>query len=205
MPCYQMVAWHCHLFGRLFLLIDIKELRGRTGLSQLKFAIVLGVSVSSLRRWEAGDATPSPLALTRINEIVNLSDEDLAKLCSNIKINNETVPYDSYKTNFNWKGNSYKAYWAPYVVNGPKDQLGFYKKLIDLQQKAKLGIASKDFFPRLSLLRSVDNVETTQYRTERPKASAKSWSSDYGTHGFHRYVGRFPSHLVRALMNILVP
>jgi tRNA G10 N-methylase Trm11/transcriptional regulator with XRE-family HTH domain len=183
------------------LAIDIKELRGRTGLSQTKFALLLGASVASLRRWEAGDATPSPLALIRIKEIANLTDETLTELCSNIQMHNEPMSYDSYKTNFNWKGNSYKAYWAPYVINGPIDQVEFYKKLVELQQEAKFDLPPKDYFRRLSLLRSVDDVETNQYKTEKPKASAKSWSSDYGTHGFHRYVGRFPSHLVRALIN----
>ena len=36
---------------------------------------------------------------------------------------------------------------------------------------------------------------------EHPKENAKSWSADSGAHGWHRYVGRFPAQLVRAICN----
>jgi len=47
----------------------------------------------------------------------------------------------------------------------------------------------------------VDGTPTAQYELEKPKQTSKCWSSDYGTHGYHRYVGRFPSHLIRVLIN----
>lgn len=179
----------------------IKALRTKSGLSQNKFAAFLGVSVASLRRWEAGEASPSPMAKEKIEAAMQLSDEDLLKLCNQINIQENTVPNESYITTFAFNGNSYRAQWAPYVINGPSDQLNFYKKLIALQQEANINLPKELYFSRLSMLRSVNSIETSQYKMERPKLNAKSWSSDYGTHGFHRYVGRFPPHLIRALIN----
>ena len=179
----------------------VKGLRERLGLSQIKFAAFLGVSVSSLRRWEAGETMPSPLAQERIEEAAQLSDEELLERCSQVNAKQATIPDEAYMTSFRYAGNSYKAEWMPYVMNGPADQLDFYKKLLQLQQESNVRLTTDIYFSRLSMLRSIDGVETSQYKMERPKRDAKSWSSDYGTHGFHRYVGRFPAHLIRALIN----
>lgn len=180
---------------------SIKALRARSGLSQIKFAAFLGVSVASLRRWEAGDSFPSPLAKERLESAMQLSDEALLKKCSQIKNKEKSSPNEAYMTTFTIDDNSYLAEWMPYVINGPIDQIDFYKKLVDLQQKARINLPKKIYFSRLSMLVSVDGIETSQYKMEHPKRIAKSWSSDYGTHSFHRYVGRFPSHLIRALIN----
>lgn len=179
----------------------IKALRTISGLSQIKFAAFLGVSVASLRRWEAGDTSPSPMAKEKIEAAMKLSGEELLKVCSQVNMKEYSVPDEAYKTTFAFDGNIYRAEWAPFVINGPSDQLDFYKKLIEIQQEANTGLPKELYFSRLSMLRSVDIVETSQYKMEHPNRNAKSWSSDYGTHGFHRYVGRFPSHLIRALIN----
>lgn len=179
----------------------IKALRTKSGLSQIKFAAFLGVSVASLRRWETGDSSPSPMAKEKIKATMQLSEEELLKQCSQINIKEDSVPDEAYITTFVFDGNSYRAEWTPYVINGPTDQLDFYKKLIELQQEVDIDMSRELYFSRLSMLRSVDGIETSQYKMEHPNRNAKSWSSDYGTHGFHRYVGRFPSHLIRALIN----
>lgn len=181
--------------------INVKELRSKTGLPQNKFAVLLGVSVASLRRWEAGDASPSPMATDKIIKISSLSEHELLEASNRVSIPVEQFSEDKYSTHFEWRGKKYKAKWEPFVVNGPSDQRDFYNKLIALQQKSEIDVSAETYFSRLSLLQSVSEKETSQYRMERPKNSAKSWSSDYGTHGFHRYVGRFPSHLIRAIIN----
>jgi putative transcriptional regulator len=48
----------------------IKELRYRLGMTQEQFAMELGVTVASVRRWENNKATPSPLAL-KVMESLN--------------------------------------------------------------------------------------------------------------------------------------
>jgi len=42
--------------------VDIRAIRGRTGLSQMKFATRYGFSVDSLRNWEQGRRRPDPAA-----------------------------------------------------------------------------------------------------------------------------------------------
>jgi len=49
--------------------IQIKELRERLELTQERFAARLGVTVSTVNRWENGKSQPSPLALIRIDEL----------------------------------------------------------------------------------------------------------------------------------------
>lgn len=48
----------------------IRELRLKLGLSQEGLARKLGVSVLTVRRWERGTYKPSPLALMRIEELM---------------------------------------------------------------------------------------------------------------------------------------
>jgi transcriptional regulator with XRE-family HTH domain len=60
----------------------IRDLRGRLGLTQEKFAAKLGVTFATINRWENGRSTPSPLAMKRLEELVrDLGDEasDLLK------------------------------------------------------------------------------------------------------------------------------
>ena len=178
---------------------EIALFRATTGLSQQLFAKVLGVSVSTLRRWEAGLATPSPLAITRIKEI---KKTDINLLLDEIKI--EEVRGKGIKEqvlSLNVGGKRHEAVFMPYVFNGPSDQLSFHKKLISLQEKPDLQVDAAKYMRRLSLVKSVEDVTTAQFEIEKPKATSKCWSSDYGTHGYHRYVGRFPSHLIRTLLN----
>ena len=90
---------------------------------------------------------------------------------------------------------------APYVLNGPEDQLPFFEKLLELQEEPlSKGLISPD---RLTLVARIPSlgVVPSQSLLESPKASATAWRGTYGSHGWHRYVGRFPPHLVRALLN----
>ena len=113
--------------------INVKELRSKTGLPQNKFAVLLGVSVASLRRWEAGDASPSPMATDKIIKISSLSEHELLEASNRVSIPVEQFSEDKYSTHFEWRGKKYKAKWEPFVVNGPSDQRDFYNKLIALQ------------------------------------------------------------------------
>lgn len=47
---------------------DVKEIRGRLGQSQEEFALMIGVSVATLRNWEQGRRVPDgpALALLRV-------------------------------------------------------------------------------------------------------------------------------------------
>jgi transcriptional regulator with XRE-family HTH domain len=49
----------------------IKKQRIALGLTQEQFAAKVGVTYSTVNRWENNKATPSPLALQRIKELQN--------------------------------------------------------------------------------------------------------------------------------------
>lgn len=48
---------------------NIKELRESLGMTQEQFAREIGVSFSTVSRWETGRGKPSPLARRRIEEL----------------------------------------------------------------------------------------------------------------------------------------
>lgn len=91
-----------------------------------------------------------------------------------------------------------------YVMNGPENQWNFFNKLYELQRESVFALKDIDtYFQRLSLVEKIyeDNILTAQYLLEKPKKDSKHWNTNYGPHGWHRYVGRFPPHLVRSLLN----
>ncbi len=51
-------------YGRVTTLPNVSDVRGKTGLSQARFAQLLGVSVRTLQDWEQGRRAPSGAART---------------------------------------------------------------------------------------------------------------------------------------------
>lgn len=51
----------------------IRGLRSKLGLTQEQFAAKVGVTFSTVNRWESGKSKPSPLAMRRIEELFKLS------------------------------------------------------------------------------------------------------------------------------------
>lgn len=47
----------------------VKKLRQSLGLTQEQFAAKVGVTYSTVNRWENGKGKPSPLAIQRIDEL----------------------------------------------------------------------------------------------------------------------------------------
>ncbi|MHC4475253.1 MAG: helix-turn-helix domain-containing protein [Planctomycetota bacterium] len=47
----------------------IRRLRAALGLTQEQFAAQIGVTFSTVNRWENGQSKPSPLAMHRIGEL----------------------------------------------------------------------------------------------------------------------------------------
>ena len=178
---------------------QIKNLRIKLGLSQKQFATILGASIGTVRRWENG-ATISDVALDRLKKIkdkgLDLTNEELANITKK-----GCIDLSKYRTTFSFRGNCYNATYSPYVINGPDDQYPFFKKLIQLQENTNYNSDKKTYFKRIAFLQEIDGISTSHYLLEKPSEYARCWSSDYGTHGFHRYVGRFPSALIRALIN----
>ncbi len=59
----------------------LREARRRSGLSQEKLAAKLGVSFTTINRWENAHAHPSPLARTQIAALFEELNDQGAKVC----------------------------------------------------------------------------------------------------------------------------
>jgi len=59
-------------YGRVINVPDVAAIRGKTGLSQARFAQLLGVSVRTLQDWEQGRRAPSGAART----LLAVADKD---------------------------------------------------------------------------------------------------------------------------------
>jgi putative transcriptional regulator len=55
---------------------QIIELRHQLGMTQEQFAMKLGVTTSSVCRWERGESQPSPLAIRIIELMINQQTAD---------------------------------------------------------------------------------------------------------------------------------
>ena len=165
--------------------------------SQTQLAEQLGVSRVTVARWELGTSKPSALALTQL-EALSQDDTKFKKESSSLEASSKT----SKKLSFSHRKVIRLVKPSPFVLNGPKDQNEFHKLLIELQEHKLASPIEWDIYQsRLSLVESGEDEPTAQFVLEAPGQGAKSWSSNYGPHGWHRYVGRFPPHLVRALLN----
>lgn len=60
----------------------VKEMRAQLGLTQEQFAAKVGVTWSTVNRWENGRGKPSPLALGHVIEIVQEAGEWMPRLRS---------------------------------------------------------------------------------------------------------------------------
>lgn len=189
----------------------LRSFRDGRGLSRAALATEIGVTAVTLYRWETGSTRPSPLAAERLRE---LGFGDVASAETNVG----TVPRltsgagasgaaghartlkDAGRRTLRVQGGDVSILCAPFVRNGPPDQADFHDRLFALQATSPL--PRHDLLRRLSMVESVQDLGVTaQHALERPRATAVSWNSNYGTHGWHRYVGRFPPHVIRSLLN----
>lgn len=55
----------------------IKELRKKAGLTQVRFAEVMGVTQSTVSQWESGRVLPDTVKLPRLAEVLGCTVSDL--------------------------------------------------------------------------------------------------------------------------------
>ena len=61
--------------GEINLAKEIRELRFKLDLAQEQFAAKVGVTFSTVNRWESGKSKPSPLAMRQIEELMERAEE----------------------------------------------------------------------------------------------------------------------------------
>lgn len=191
----------------------LRRFREAAALSQVALAERLGVSRITIVRWENGTAKPSQLAASKLEalgfgplsaEETNL--DEVPQLHLGPKqlslFGDGPPPTEQHEITIGGRSMPIKA--SPYVGNGPRNQLSFFSEIYRLQaQEKKSSIPTAQWAERLSAVKTVPGLTatTSQHRLENPKPNAAHWNPNYGTHGWHRYIGRFPPHLVRAILN----
>jgi site-specific DNA-methyltransferase (cytosine-N4-specific) len=177
----------------------LREFRERERLSIETLSERIDTPAHLIRRWEAGASKPSRVAADRLGSVGfgRIDDEETnLRSRSRIKLSGSGK---GVTREFCWHISQLPDCKPPsWMLNGPADQDEFYERLMALQLSGKSTLNPAN----LSL---VDEFEpgkrTFQSILESPKPTAASWNSNYGSHGWHRYVGRFPPHVVRALLN----
>jgi site-specific DNA-methyltransferase (cytosine-N4-specific) len=181
-------------------------------MSRAVLAAELGVTPVTLYRWETGSTRPSPVVAEKLghlgfgsviqNETNVASVPRLKSRARGATIESrEFALRDSGRIVLNAADGQLNILPAPFVRNGPPDQVAFHRKLLDLQVSSKR-LSGSVLSRRLSMVEDVDGKGApAQHSLERSRPFAVSWNSNYGTHGWHRYVGRFPPHVVRSLLN----
>ncbi|QDM40650.1 helix-turn-helix transcriptional regulator [Altererythrobacter sp. TH136] len=177
----------------------LRAFRKEHGLSLDRLADRIGTKAYTVRRWEIGTSRPDREAANALaaigfgpisDEETNLSSRSRGSAALRSEGGGGPQATSAIAPAL------YGATYPAWVANGPQDQEAFYGKLVELQLS---GIADG---ARLSLIDEFEQgKQTAQALLESPKPTAASWNSNYGSHGWHRYVGRFPPHVVRALLN----
>lgn len=60
--------------GKAWLARQIRNLRLKLGLTQEQFAAKVGVTFSTVNRWENGKGKPSPLAMRQIKDFIDQNE-----------------------------------------------------------------------------------------------------------------------------------
>lgn len=221
---YHLIFSHCQaVFMKNLELVATKSdsnsfherlrcFRDSRGVSRAVLAAELGVTPITLYRWETGSTKPSPLAAEKLQGLgfgfVTHSETNIGSV-PRLRARSGNGKASAHAQTLRNAGHiilatpegQVEVLSAPYVRNGPPDQASFHQKLLELQVTSP-GLPLQSLMRRLSMVEHVEKFgATAQHTLERSRPTAVSWNSNYGTHGWHRYVGRFPPHVVRALLN----
>jgi transcriptional regulator with XRE-family HTH domain len=80
--------------GVKYMTYMIRELRNSTGMTQKEFAQIYGIPLSTLRKWEQGEATPAPYVLNLLARTLPSTESSLWQIDGGDGI---VYYYDTYK------------------------------------------------------------------------------------------------------------
>ena len=73
--------------------VDVKRVRGRTGLTQSDFAATFGIGLGTLRHWEQGDRTPRGATLV----LLNIIERDPTAVLKALRVKQKTPTKTAHK------------------------------------------------------------------------------------------------------------
>lgn len=186
----------------------LQGFRATKNLSQEDLASLVGVRPVTVLRWETGTSYPTPSDAEKLERLgLGKLEPKETKQSATPRLaltsNRREELRNDVRHRVGLGGKDYNFEPSAYVVNGPENQLGFFETLYHLQERTELPCSPGMYARRLSLVENVSELceATAQHELERPKRTAKHWNPNYGSHGWHRYIGRFPPQLIRALIN----
>jgi transcriptional regulator with XRE-family HTH domain/tRNA G10 N-methylase Trm11 len=188
----------------------LRSYRSKRGLSREELSSKIGISEVTLLRWETGTAAPDPSQAALLEELgLGLIHDHETNVSSSAKLDKQLKSKERREKALAIRDAAWQAFGerselnllpSPYVRNGPPNQSDFHRKLIEIQVNGSL--SDRELVDRLAMVEEVGEYgKTAISKLEKPTVTATSWNSNYGAHGWHRYVGRFPPHVVRALIN----
>ena len=78
---------------------NIRLHRKHAGLTQIEFAEKLGVSIATLRRWEAGETAPTGTRIMEIASLLGISADELISDSDNAENARVSMIYPSHENN----------------------------------------------------------------------------------------------------------
>ncbi|MDE2003437.1 MAG: helix-turn-helix domain-containing protein [Betaproteobacteria bacterium] len=73
--------------------VNVKRIRGRTGLTQSDFAATFGIGLGTLRHWEQGDRTPRGATLV----LLNIIERDPTAVLKALQVKRKTPARTAHK------------------------------------------------------------------------------------------------------------
>ncbi len=186
----------------------IRVFREEQGLTQENLAVSLGIKAVTILRWENNSSKPSPSLAKKLEGLgfpsIGIAEtKHTSRPMSTLDKDVKKGLGIEIKTHIRLNKTDYPFMPAPYVINGPFDQLAFFDELFRMQECAIPPCDDATYLRRLSAVSVLPESGASTYQNllENPRPTATHWNPNYGPHGWHRYLGRFPAHLVRAIIN----
>ena len=76
---------------------NLRHQRKRAGLTQIELAEKLGVSIATLRRWEAGETAPTGTRIIEIANLLQIAPDELVNDNPNYEMNKANVLMSSHE------------------------------------------------------------------------------------------------------------
>ncbi|MBQ6774447.1 MAG: helix-turn-helix transcriptional regulator [Synergistaceae bacterium] len=72
---------------------NIRQLRKKAGLTQIELADKIGVSIATLRRWEAGETSPTGTRIIELANLLNASPDDIVRENDSSRSSRSVISY----------------------------------------------------------------------------------------------------------------
>ncbi|HWR06179.1 helix-turn-helix domain-containing protein [Sporomusa sp.] len=94
----------------------LRELRIKKEIGQKEVGAIIGVSDSSIRKYEAGERTPDPKAIIKLADFFGVTTDDLLGRNKNTQVNKEISPEELTKLFESLPPEEQKAFLIRHII-----------------------------------------------------------------------------------------